>query len=225
MTRTTNARVAGLAFLVYIAAGITSIVLSRRFAGGAVIAERLARIAEHATGVGVLVLLGFVQCFSAVVLGVTLWAITRDEDSDLAMLGLTCRVGEGVIGGLSIPGILAVLSLATSTGTDAPATAAAQTLATYLLRQDVELPAMFFAVGSTFFSWLLLRGRMIPIALAWLGVFASVLLVICLPLTLAGFLHGPIVTLMWLPMLAFEVPLGLWLLTRGVATPSRVRVA
>jgi Domain of unknown function (DUF4386) len=225
MTRTTNARIAGLTFLVYIVAGITSMVVSRRATGGAVIAERLATIAGHGTAVGVLVLLGFVQCFSALVLGVTLWAITRDEDSDLAMLGLTCRVGEGVIGGLAIPGILAVFSLATTTGTDAPATAAAQTLATYLLRTDVELPAMFFAVGSTFFSWLLLRGRMIPAPLAWLGIVASVLLVACLPLTLAGFLRGPIVTLIWLPMLAFEVPLGVWLITKGVATPVRIRAA
>ena len=224
MTRTTNARIAGLTFLVYIAAGITSMVVSRRATGGAAIAERLAAIAGHATAVGVLVLLGFVQCFSAIVLAVTLWAITRDEDNDLAMLGLTCRVGEGIIGGLSIPGILAVFSLATSTGTDPSATAAAQTLASYLLRTDVALPATFFAVGSTFFSWLLLRGRMIPTALAWLGVGASVLLVVCLPLTLAGFLDGPIVMLIWLPMLAFEVPLGLWLITKGVAPLPRTRV-
>jgi hypothetical protein len=170
--------------------------------------------------VGVVVLLGFVQSFSALVLGVTLWAITRDQDDDLAML-----VGEGIIAGLSIPGILTVFSLATSTGTDAPATAAAHTLAGYLLRDDIGLPATFFAVGSTLFSWLLLRGRMIPIPLAWLGVVASVLLVGCLRLRLAGFLHGPIVTLIWLPMLAFEVPLGLWLLTRGVAPPTRTRAA
>jgi hypothetical protein len=30
---------------------------------------------------------------------------------------------------------------------------------------------------------------------------------------------------MWLPMLAFEVPLGLWLLTRGVAAPTRTQAA
>ena len=220
MTRATNARIAGFTFLLYIAAGITSMVLSRRAASGEGMANRLATIAAHATDVGVLVLLGFVQCFSALVLGVTLWALTRDEDADLAMLGLACRVGEGIIGGVSIPGILAVLSLATSTATDAPAAAAAQTLAGYLLRQDVAVPATFFAVGSTFFSWLLLRGRMIPITMAWLGVVASVLLVVCLPLALAGFLRGPIVTLLWLPMLAFEVPLGLWLIVKGVATPT-----
>jgi hypothetical protein len=225
MTRTTNARIAGFTFLLYIAAGITSLVLFRRVTGGDDIADRLASIAGHATVVGVVVLLGFVQAFSALVLGVTLWALTRDQDDDLALLGLTCRVGEGIIAGLSIPGILAVFSLATSAGTDAPATPAALTFAGYLLRDDVALPATFFAVGSMLFSWLLLRGRMIPIPLAWLGVAASVLLVVCLPLTLAGFLDGPIVTLMWLPMLAFEVPLGLWLLTRGVAAPTRTQAA
>jgi hypothetical protein len=53
--------------------------------------------------------------------------------------------------------------------------------------------------------------------LAWLGVFASVLLVVCLPLQLAGFLHGLVTSLMWIPMAAFEVPLGIWLLIKGVA--------
>jgi hypothetical protein len=225
MTRTTNARIAGLTFLLYIAAGMASMVLFRRTTRGESIADKLATIAGQSTDVGVLVLLGFVQVFSALVLGVTLWALTRDQDDDLAMLGLTCRVGEGIIGGLSIPGILTVFSLATSTGADAPATAAAHTLAGYLLRNDVALPATFFAVGSTLFSWLLLRGRMIPSPLAWLGVVASVLLVVCLPLSFAGFLHGPIVTLMWLPMLAFEVPLGVWLLTRGTAAPTRMQRA
>jgi hypothetical protein len=27
--------------------------------------------------------------------------------------------------------------------------------------------------------------------------------------------------MMWLPMLTFEVPLGLWLIIKGVATPAR----
>jgi hypothetical protein len=46
-------------------------------------------------------------------------------------------------------------------------------------------------------------------------------LVVLLPLQLAGFLHGPITSLMWLPMLAFEVPLAFWLLVKGVSTPAQ----
>jgi hypothetical protein len=79
---------------------------------------------------------------------------------------------------------------------------------------------MFFAVGSTLFSWLLLRGRMIPVALAWLGVLASLLLVVGLPLQLAGFLPGGFNWFLWMPMAAFEIALALWLIIKGAATPA-----
>ena len=225
MTRTTNARIAGFTFLFYIAAGITSVVLFGWATSGEEVAAKLAGIAQHATDVRVVVVLDLLQCFSALVLAVTLYAITREQDPDLAMLGMTCRVGEGVLGATGIPSTLALLWLATATGADAPDTGAAHALGAYLLRGSVALTATFFAVGSTLFSYLLLRGRMIPVPLAWLGVIASVLLVVGLPLQLAGFLRGPVTSLMWLPMLAFEVPLALWLLIRGVAIPAPMRLA
>ncbi len=220
MTRTTNARIAGITFLLYIAAGITSVVLFNRATGAEGIAAKLEGLAAHAADAGILVILGLVQSFSAIVLAVTLYAITRDEDNDLAMLGLVCRAGEGVIVGLSVSTTLALFGLATASGPDAPDPAAAHALAAYLLRDDVALTATFFAVGSTAFAWLLLRGRMIPAPLAWLGVVASVLLVIGLPLRLAGWLDGAIAQIIWLPMLVFELALALWLLIRGVA-PGR----
>ena len=131
MTLRTNARVAGFTFWIYFVAGIAGLLLA-----GNVPAEAV---------------LSLVTSFSALVLGVTLYAITREQDPDIAMLGLTCRVIEAVPGHGEI----------------------------------------YFAVGSTAFCWLLLRGRMIPVALAWLGVIASVLLVMLLPLQIAGFFGGP----------------------------------
>ena len=86
---------------------------------------------------------------------------------------------------------------------------------------------IYFAVGSLIFSWLLLRGRMIPVALARLGVSASGLLVVVLPLQRAGLFGGStnwfsaVTWLMWLPMLVFEVTLALWLIIKGVATPAQ----
>jgi hypothetical protein len=58
---------------------------------------------------------------------------------------------------------------------------------------------------------------MIPSPLAWLGVLASVLLVVALPLQLVGILSGLVTQLMWIPMAAFEIPLGVWLIVKGVA--------
>jgi hypothetical protein len=220
MTRRTNARIAGFTFLFYIAVAFPSMVIFNRATSGAGIAARLAGLAQHATDVRLAVLLSLAGCFSALVLAVTLHAITRDEDPDLAMLGLTCRVGEGLAGAVSIPATLGLLQLATATGPQAPDSPAIQALAAFVLEQTPLVSAIFFAVGSTCFSWLLLRGLMIPVPLAWVGVVASILVLVGLPLQLAAVLHGPITQLMWLPMAAFEIPLGVWLLIKGVAIPK-----
>jgi len=162
-SRVIYARVAGFTFLFYIAAGLTSMALDDQ---------------SPMTD-----LLSVLMSFSALVLGVMLYALTREQEPIVAMLALTCRVLEAT---------------------------------------QFE-SAIFFAVGSTLFCWLLLRGRMIPIPLAWLGVIASVLLVAVLLLQFAGLL-GPTnwassaTWLVWLPMLVFEVILSLWLLIKGVNT-------
>jgi Domain of unknown function (DUF4386) len=220
MTLQTNARIAGFTFLFYIAVAFPSMVLFERATSGEGIAAKLASIAHHAADVRVAVVLSLLGCFSALVLAVTLYAITREVDADLAMLALTCRVAEGVISGISIPETLGLLWLATATGANAPDPEAARALSAYLLRADMAVTATFFAVGSTLFSYLFLRGRMIPVELAWLGLLASLLLVVGLPLQIAGVLRGSITQLMYLPMLAFEVPLGLWLLVKGVAAQA-----
>lgn len=161
------AKVAGITFLFYIAAGMTSLAMAGQ--------------------TNVTAVLSLLTSFSALVLGVTLYMITREQGPALAMLALTCRVLEAATGEAAI----------------------------------------FFAVGSTLFSWLLLRGRRIPVALAWLGVLASALLVVILPLQLAGLFGGTtswsasVTWLVWLPMLVFEVTLSLWLIVKGVAMPPR----
>ncbi len=166
-TQRNYARVAGFAFLLYIAAGIISLGVGK------------SQFSD---------LLLLLQSFSALVLGVTLFALTYKQGLALATLALTFRVVEAVQYGES---------------------------------------AIYFAVASLLFSWLLLRGGMIPTVLAWLGVAASALLVVILPLQLAGLFGGAMLWssggtwLVWLPMLIFEVGLALWLLVKGVQVDSR----
>lgn len=222
MTRNTNARIAGFTFLLYIAAGVLGMVVYGRATGGAGVAEKLASITQHPNGIGVVFVLGLVEACCAFVLAVTLYAITREQDADLAMLGLTFRVGEGLVGS-SLPTSLGLLWLATATGTGAPDATGKLALGALLFQAGAWTTltaAFFFAVGSTAFSWLLLQGRMVPIALARLGVAASVLLVVAVPLQGAGFLSGPPSSIIWGPMAVFEVLLAVWLLVRGVAPPA-----
>ena len=118
MTRTTNARIAGFTFLAYIAVGITSMMLFAAATKGEGTAAQLATIAQHATDVRLTILLTLAMNLSALVLGVTLYAITREQDRDLAMMAMTCRMAEG-IAGMDVSGTLGLLWLAT--GPDAAA--------------------------------------------------------------------------------------------------------
>jgi hypothetical protein len=224
MTRTTNARLAGFMFLFYIAIGITSMVLFRQATGGAEgTAATLASLAQHATIVRLTALLTLLMFFAAVVLGVTLYALTRDEDRDLAVLALCCRATEGVIGAVAAVSTLDLLSVATASTTAAPEAAAARAFGVGLLQQGdsgTVVAATCFAVGSTLFCYLFLRARSIPLPLARLGLVASLLLVAALPFRLLGLLHGPLTYYVWIPMAVFEVTLALWLLIKGVAAPA-----
>ena len=220
MTRMTNARVAGSAFLLYIVLGLPAGMLMARATSAEGIAAKLVGVAQHANDLRVAVVLVLFSSFCALVLGVTLYAITREVDPDLAMLALTFRIGEGVIGGISVQRSLGLLWVATAAGAHAPDIQTAHALGTLFTGGGALglVGALFFAVGSTIFSWLLLRGRMIPALLAWLGVVVSIMWVIGLPLQLADVLRGPIVTwVIFVPMAAFEVPFALWLVIKGVA--------
>ena len=178
MTRTTNARIAGFTYLFYIAVALPSMILLNRATSGEGTAAKLANITQHVTDLRVVILLTLLSSFSAVVLAVALYGITRDEDHELAMLALACRVCEGLLVAISLETTLGLLWLATA---GAPAPAEANALGAFLLMPGAPIAAIFFAVGSTIFSWLLLRGRMVPVPLAWLGVLASILLVVALP--------------------------------------------
>ena len=226
MTRTTNARLAGFTFLAYIATGIASMLLFGQAAAGAHAAAKLASITNHVTAVRVSAVLTLLTFFEAVVLAVTLFALTRDEDLDLAILAMCCRVGEGVLGAVSALTTMQLLPVAAASTTSAPDATAATVLGASLLDPSgasVTIGGTCFAVGSTLFAYLFLRARSIPVPLAWLGLVASVLLVVALPFQLAGFLPASLAWPIWMPMLAFEVTLALWLLVKGVAVPSRQR--
>jgi len=218
MTRRTNAKIAGFSFLFYILIGVTQMVLAGALRAQGT-AAKLAMIAQHAPQVRFNMLLSLLESLSAFALAMSLYGLTREEDPDLAVTAFACRVGEGLVGAIAPIATLGLLWLAAGTGPGAPDAAAVNVLGGFLFQVrgwDTTLSATLFALGSTLFSWLLLRGRMIPTPLAWLGVIASVLLVVGLPLQLAGFLTGPVPQFMWLPMAAFEIPLGIWLLIKGV---------
>jgi Domain of unknown function (DUF4386) len=210
--------VAAVAFLLYIAAGIAGMILARKASAGETVTAKLASIAQHVSMYRASILAELVACLCALVLAVTLWAITRDADPGLAMMVLVARATEGIVGAAALPRSMAKLWLATSPPDPASRDAIAATLFT-LPSRTAQVCATFFAIGSAIFAWLLLRGRMVPAGLAWLGLAASILLVIVLPFELIGILEGTIAQVIWAPMAVFEIWLAVYMLIKGVRAP------
>ena len=226
MTRTTNARLAGFMFLFYIVTGIAGMAFLSPTGGAVGTAAKLAAMAQHATLTRAGAVFALLMMMNAFVLAVAIYGLTRDYDRELALLALVCRVAEGVIAVVSAVTKQALLAVATAAagatagGATAADTAAANALGSALFSVQglaTLLGATAFAIGSTIYCYLFLRARSIPLWMAWLGVIASVLLVIGLPLQIAGVLSGSAAAVMWIPMALFEVTFALWLLIRGVA--------
>ena len=222
MTLRTNARVAGLTFLLYIAFAFPAMVLFGKATRGEETPAKLAALVEHAGDVRIVILLSVLCGFCALLLAVTLYALTRDVDADLARFAMLCRVVEGTVTG---PALLVAVSLAWLAATGRAGRldpVSGNTLAAFLLQADnltTLIGSTFFAVGSTVFAWLFLRGRLIPVWLAWLGVIGSALAALVMPLQLAGLVRGLLTQVIWLPVAVFEIVLAFRLILKGTAAP------
>ena len=149
------------------------------------------------------VILSLVTVVCALVLAVTFYALTREVDREIALLAFTCRVVEGVC----------------NAGSTAAKLGAMQLPSAGLLQATGWLGTVsgtIFAVGSTLFAYLFLRGRSIPVPLARLGIAGSLIVVPIFLLRAFGFVSGRAVWLTSMPLIAFELILALWLLIRGV---------
>lgn len=214
MTRAANARVAGSMFLLYIVIGVAAMIVDPD-TGAADVAGKLQNISEQQTRVRAALMLGFPTAFIAFALGIGLYGLTRDQDHELALFALVCRVAEGI--GVVAPTFATLGLVALAAQPDLPGAIATADLLIRVSNWNFTISATFFAVGSTIFCWLMLRGRVIPVSLAWLGLIASILLLVGLPLQFVELLEGIVAQLIWVPMAAFEIAAGIWLVTKGAA--------
>ena len=172
MTLRTNARLAGIAYLLYIGVAFPDMVLSGRATAGANPAARLATMSQNVGVLSVALVLGLLSAFCAITLAVTLRGLTKAEDDDLALFGAFCRVAEGVATTVSVALSVGMIWLATTGAHDPSMSAAAPAIAGFVFKVKgglYNVGATTFAAGSTIFCWLLLRGRLLPAILAWIG--------------------------------------------------------
>jgi hypothetical protein len=161
---------------------------------------------------------------TVVVLIAALYVTLKPVNRSLALLAVFWRLVEAsicVVMTLSSFNVLGLLSGATYLRTFETDRLQALTMLSITAHDNGYNVAMiFFGLGSTVFSYLWFKSRYIPRALAAWGVFSSLLVVAS---TLAFVVFPNLADILgpsfYMPILTFELGLGLWLLIKGLRPP------
>ncbi len=221
MTQRAEGKLAGYAYLVYIVSAMLATVLAGKTTAGVDIAHTLSNLRSTVVLAQITVLLDLLQIVCAVVLAVTLYRLSRAVDATVALLAMTFRFAEGIAGFWPLLGKLELMKLASASDPLCATRTECLAIAGEILHRPDDLFAQFcFVVGGFLFAYLFLVGRLIPRWMAWTGVITIGLQLICVPLYVAAFLPGNVVNWLWFPILLYEVPLGIWLIGKGVRTTA-----
>lgn len=175
-----------------------------------------------------LAVVGHLICFiSDIALAAALYVILRPVSRGLAACGAFLRLADGVILALSVvPLLIALRLLGGAPYVQSLGAEGLQSLARLMLGVRAEISSIgwvFLGLGQAVFAWLWLRSRYIPRILAAWGVFASLLLGLA-PLVFLAWpqIRAAVGMAYMAPMFLYEVPLGVWLLIKGLRSPASV---
>ena len=154
-----------------------------------------------------------------VVLAASLYQLLESVDKNLATVALFLRFGEAVIGavGMMLSGLVPLLLIRESTAIESEQLQSLVSL--FLAMEDISIDValVFMGVGGTIFSYLFLKGRLVPKILSLWGVVAYATM-LCVGATRIFYPTLPESVFMSLsaPAILFEIAFGFWLLIKGV---------
>ncbi len=219
-------KLAGAAYLVAMATSILGFIPTQYIVAGDVVQTATNIIAnERIFRIGIASnLLTYIVDIALIL---ALYLLLKPVNKTLASLAVFLRLMETACLAMGVTDELVTIRLLTSStysGLMEPSqlyTFARISMASYASSFSVGF--IFLGLGSTVFSYVLLKSGYIPRFLAGLGIFSSLLvasgtlLVIVFPEFRKLFPYG------YGPMGIFEITLGLWFLIKGVAIPQQRR--
>jgi hypothetical protein len=218
------ARVAGFIYLFAMALGI----FSQVFVLGKIVTDDAGSLASNVAHYEGLFRLGIavdvITFVTDVIIAWAFYELLKTVDRSLALLGALLRVADGAILAVTTFGGLITLRLLSGVaylhsipGDQLESLARVFTSARGL---GFYVGFVFLGVGSTIFAYLLFKSRYVPRVLAGWGIVASILLAGgSLGVILSSWFADHLSMAFMVPMFFYEVPLGVWLLTKGLRLP------
>ena len=221
------ARVAGILYLFTIlAANFVEFYVRRKLIVPADAVRTATNIVQHEQLFRLGITTDLIMLAASVMLVVALYVILKPVNRSLALLAVfwwlvECSIAASTVG----IDFAAVLSLTGSNSLSALNTEQLQALARLLISLDTggnRVGAVFFGLGSLVFAWLWFKSRYVPRLLAAFGILASLVpvLVPLAAIVLSSFADAPLRRARTgIPIVIFEVIIGLWLLIKGINAP------
>ncbi|MGA3136623.1 MAG: DUF4386 domain-containing protein [Terracidiphilus sp.] len=220
------ARVVGFIYLLdFVAAVYAEFVVRGRLIVWNNVAETARNIMAHEQLFRLSVVIDLAGFASVVALLTALYVVLKPVNRNLALLAAFWRMIEASICVVMMLNSLNVLQLLSGDASlrafDADRLQALMMLSIGAHGDAFNVAMIFFGLGSTVFSCLWLKSRYVPRALAALGVFSSLLVVICCPAIII-FPHFEDIAApgYYVPIAIFELTMGFWLLIRGLRLPG-----
>jgi hypothetical protein len=220
-TQQKAARVAGFLYLIIIITSILSMILVE---SKLVVPGDAAATVNNIMANELLFRIGaaydLIMFASVVILSVALYVILKTVNKNLALLALSWRLAEAILGCVAALSSLIVLLLLNGEIYSA-AFATQQLQALVGLFLDVRSAALtlvfvFLSLGTIVFCYLFFKSKYIPRILAAFGIFSFLLMLIGSFVSILLPDYAAILQFAFAPAALFEIVIGLWLLIKGV---------
>jgi hypothetical protein len=211
-------RILGAAFLFVIVASILSGMLLDSATGSGSISDMLVHISNNITSMRIAILSGMVNSTGVVILAVLLYIVLREQNRNLALIALGLWLAEAIFYAIIQVGSFALIPLSLDfVASGAPVHSFYQTLGEFLYNgiytQGMTIHMWFYCLGGSLWYYLLYRSRYVPRIIPLFGLAAVSLALVGIVFQLFGY---TVPFLVFLPILPFELAIGVWLLFKGI---------
>lgn len=219
------ARLLGVAFLFVFVASLISTQLLSTAIGSGDIPQILAAVAASLSLMRAGILVGLLTSAGIVVLAILLYIVLHKQNKIIALVALGWWMAEAIVLAVSKLGALALIPLSLEyVGAGTPEPSQYQALGRFLYSglygQGDDIHMLFYCLGGVLWFYLFYRSRCIPRVLSALGLAIESLGLIGMVLLLSAV---QVSMLVFYPIAALELAVGLWLLVRGVPDASETR--
>lgn len=214
-----NAKVAGWLYFTIIVTTILSLIfLAGQFTDFSDNTATIAKIAKNPLVVRGYAVFEIFMYSAVIILAASLFELLKPVNPLLARSAMLLRVGEAMMGYISVICLLAILFIAKDQ--KIAADMQSQALVIYSIKDIASKILMFcISIGSIFFCWLFYKSRMIPRFLSIWGIVGFSLMLLAGTLVLLDVGVGKHVNALAAGLvILFEIAIGLWLMVKGVNT-------